>query len=145
MLRMSCCDHFSSHPRFINIFKRLLLWSRWANFAQISYGASRGNESLLKWSPSVDQDGCHAIYGKNLSKSSSPEPRMPWGWIFAQIIRDRRSTKVAQRIVVHWCLTFLRQGHSLPYAYVWAPYVWIEKLLRISNNFSSEASEPVLL
>ena len=26
----------------VNIFKRLLLWSRWANFAQISYGASLG-------------------------------------------------------------------------------------------------------
>ena len=46
----------------VNIFKRLLLWSRWANFAQISYGASLGweNERLLKWSRSVDQDGRHA-------------------------------------------------------------------------------------
>ena len=26
----------------VNIFKQLLLWSRWANFAQISYGASLG-------------------------------------------------------------------------------------------------------
>ena len=43
----------------VNIFKRLLLWSHWANFAQISYGASLGwgNEKLLKWSRSVDQDG----------------------------------------------------------------------------------------
>ena len=33
-------------------FKQLLLWSLWANFAQISYGASLGwgNEKLLKWS-----------------------------------------------------------------------------------------------
>ena len=46
----------------VNIFKRLLLWSRWANFAQISYGASLGwgNKKLLKWSLSVDQDGRHA-------------------------------------------------------------------------------------
>ena len=45
----------------VKIFKRLLLWSRWANFAQISYGASLGwgNEKLLKWSQSVDQDGRH--------------------------------------------------------------------------------------
>ena len=41
------------------------------------------------------------IYGKNLKKSS-PDPRMPWGWIFAQIIGDERSTKVAKIIVVHW-------------------------------------------
>ena len=46
----------------VNIFKRLLLWSPWANFAQISYGASlgRGNEKLLKWSRSIDQGGRHA-------------------------------------------------------------------------------------
>ena len=43
-------------PPSINIFKWLLLWSRWANFAQISCGASLGwgNERLLKWSWSVD-------------------------------------------------------------------------------------------
>ena len=35
----------------VNIFKQLLLWNRWANFAQISYGASLGwgNKKLLKW------------------------------------------------------------------------------------------------
>ena len=46
----------------VNIFKRLLLWSRWVNFAQISYGASLGwgKELLLKWSRFVDQDGRHA-------------------------------------------------------------------------------------
>ena len=60
---MSYCDHFSSVVRpSVNIFKRLLLWNRWANFAQISYGASLGwgNKKLLKWSRSVDQDGRHA-------------------------------------------------------------------------------------
>ena len=55
----------SVHPSVrpsVNNFKRLLLWNRWANFAQISYGASLGwgNEKLLKWSRSVDQDGRHA-------------------------------------------------------------------------------------
>ena len=39
--------------------KQLLLWSLWANFAQISYEASlgKGNKRLLKWSRFVDQDG----------------------------------------------------------------------------------------
>ena len=52
----------------VNIFKRLLLWSPGANFAQISYGVSLGweNEKLLKWSRSIDQDGRMPIYGKNL-------------------------------------------------------------------------------
>ena len=35
---------------------------------------------------------------------------MPCGWIFAQIIRDGRSTKVAKMMVVHWRLTFLRRS-----------------------------------
>ena len=36
----------------VNIFKQRLLRSPWANFVQISYGASLGwgNERLLKWS-----------------------------------------------------------------------------------------------
>ena len=77
MLRMSYCDHFSSivrpcvHPyvrQFVNILKRLLLWSRWANFAQISYGASLGwgNERLLKWSWSATKMAAMPVYGKNL-------------------------------------------------------------------------------
>ena len=178
---------------------------------------------------------------------------MLWGWIFAQIIGDGRSTKVAKIMVAHWCLTFLQQscfpmhwyGHHtfiwekcwefqmpfplkpldqccsnfiwsllslgedkiakmvvvhwprwplcpymvkifkfffsrtedalglnlctnlwglevcqsctfvfdlftassklLPYALVWAPYICMRKILRISNDFSSEASGPMLL
>ena len=34
----------------------------------------------------------------------------PRGWIFAQIIGDGRSTKVAKILVVHWHLTFLWGG-----------------------------------
>ena len=35
---------------------------------------------------------------------------MLWGWIFAWIIGDRGSTKVAKIKVIHWHLTFLWQG-----------------------------------
>ena len=49
-------------PSSVNIFKHLLLWNHWGNWAQILYGDSlgRGNESLFKWSWSHDQDGRHA-------------------------------------------------------------------------------------
>ena len=78
----------------------------------ISYGASLmwGNKRLLKLSRSVDQDGRHDHIWLKPLKNFYPELRMPWGWIFAQINGDGRSTKVAKRIVLCWCLTFLRQG-----------------------------------
>ena len=60
--------------------------------------------------------------------------------MFAYIIGNGRSTKVAKIIVIHSHLTFL-----LLYAFVWAPYICMEKMLIISNDFSSEASGPVLL
>ena len=45
---------------------------------------------------------------------------MHWGWIFAQIIGDGRSTKVAKMMVIHRCLTFFTVRSSLlPYVFVW--------------------------
>ena len=70
---------------------------------------------------------------------------MACGWIFAYIIWNGRSTKVAKIIVIHWQLTFYGQIKLLLYAFVWAPYICMEKMLIISNGFSSEASGPVLL
>ena len=49
---------------------------------------------------------------------------MPWGWIFAWIIGDGRSTKVAKRIVVCWCLTFLRQGQVHFPMHLYEPYTF---------------------
>ena len=108
-------------------FKRLLLWSLWANVAQISCGAflGQGNERLLKWLRS--KMAAMPIYGKNLWKSSSPEQRLPWGWIFAQIIGDGRSTKVAKMLVVHWRLTFLRQGQVCFLMHLYGPYTFVWK------------------
>ena len=93
-------------------FKQLLLSSLWANVAQISYGAflGWGNEKLLKWSRSVDQDGSHAHIWYKTFKNLLLQNRMPWRWTFAGIIGDGRSTNIAKRIVVRWRLTFLRQG-----------------------------------
>ena len=44
-------------------FKRLLLWNLCASVAQISFGTSlgQGNEKLLQWLRSIDQDGRHHI------------------------------------------------------------------------------------
>ena len=40
---------------------------------------------------------------------------------------------------------FKARSSLLLYAFVWAPYSCMEKMLIISNGFSSEASGPVLL
>ena len=71
---------------------------------------------------------------------------MACGWIFAYIIWNGRSTKVAKIIVIHWHLTFLRQGQVCFCMDLYGPHTFVwKKLLIISNGFSSEASGPVLL
>ena len=40
---------------------------------------------------------------------------------------------------------FTARSSLLPYAFVWAPYIRMGKMLRISNDFSSETSWPILL
>ena len=57
-----CMSSIHLNGKIVKSFKRLLLWSLWANFVQISYGATLGwgNKRLLKLSWSVDQDGRHA-------------------------------------------------------------------------------------
>ena len=53
------------------------------------------------------------IYGKNTHKFSSPEPRKLLGWILVHGIRDSRSTKFVQMMIVGWSLTFLQHGHEI--------------------------------
>ena len=40
---------------------------------------------------------------------------------------------------------FTARSSLLPYAFEWAPYICMGKMLRISDDFSSEASGPMLL
>ena len=49
---------------------------------------------------------------------------MPWGWIFARIIGDGRSTKNDKRIVVRWRLIFLRQGQVRVPMHLYEPYTF---------------------
>ena len=60
--RGQVCFPVYLYGKNVQNFKRLLLWSLWADVAQISFEASlgQGNERLLKWLPSIDQDGRHA-------------------------------------------------------------------------------------
>ena len=83
---------------------------------------------------------------KTFRKSFSPDQRMPWGWIFAQIIGDERSTKIAKMMVVHWRLTFLRRCQVCFRMHLYGPHTFVwKKHLIISNDTSSEASWPMWL
>ena len=56
-----CMGPIHLYVKNVDNFKWVLLWSLLASVAQISCGASLGqkNERLLKWSWSIDQNGCH--------------------------------------------------------------------------------------
>ena len=96
-----CMGPLHSYEKNIENFEQLLLWSPQANVAQISCWAWNGCCPLTKMA-------VMSIYCKNLKKSFSPEPSKPLGLIFAKIIGDRRSTKIAKMMVLCWHLTFLR-------------------------------------
>ena len=87
------------------------------------------------------------LYGKkHLKILFSTKQRMACGWIFAYIIWNWRSTKVSKIIVIHWHLTFFTARSFASVCICMGPiHLYGKKILIISNGFSSEASEPVLL
>ena len=50
------------------------------------------------------------IYGKNLKKSSTPEPIDPWPWNFVCSIVYASTTKVVQIITLGWLWHISGQG-----------------------------------
>ena len=80
------------------------------------------------------------IYGKNLKKSSSPEPIDWWPWNLVCSIVYGSSTKVVQIMTLGWPWPILRQGqiwsHRLLYGKNWKLFIfwkllqpWVSKLL----------------
>ena len=137
------------HPYMVETFKNLLLQNReclGAEPLQESSG-TRGLPKLLRivvcWHLTFLRQGqvCFPmhLYGKNLQKSSSPKPSLPYGWIFAYIIGNGRATKIAKLMVVHWHLITFRPSSVRPCV------CRCIHPLTFSNGFSSEAAEPILL
>ena len=61
---------------------------------------------------------------------------MPWGWLFAQIIWDGRSTKVAIILVVHWLLTFLWRGQVCFFMHWYGHHIFVwEKCWEFQMTF----------
>ena len=59
------------------------------------------------------------IYGKNLKKSSSPEPIDPWPWNLVCSIMYVSTTKVVQIKSLVWPWPILRQGQLVTWAFEW--------------------------
>ena len=68
------------------------------------------------------------IYGKNLKKSSSPEPTDQWPWNLVCSIVYVNTTKIVQIISLGWPWPILRQGqiwsHRLLYGKKWKLFIF---------------------
>ena len=152
MLRRSYSDHFLSivcasvHPSN-NIFKWLLLWSCWASFAQVIWSFLRlGKQKIakivmvcwLRWLPCpcmvktfknllLQNRGCLEAESLHKSLGKGGLPKLLKWWSYIDIWPFYGEVKFASPFV---CM---------------GPYICMGKMLRISNNFSSEASGPMLL
>ena len=80
------------------------------------------------------------IYGKNLKKSSSPEPLDRWPWNLVSSILYGSTTKIVQIMTLGWPWPILRQGqirsHRLLNGKKWKLFIfwkvlqpWVSKLL----------------
>ena len=120
-----------------NIFKRLLLWCRWVNFAQISCWASLGLGND-RWPFKM---AVMPIYGKKSLNIFFSVTEEVLGWILAQIVVDGRSIKVAKMMLVCWRLTFLRQSQVCFPMQFYGPHTFVfEKYWEFKNYFSEAAS-----
>ena len=72
-----------------------------------------------------------------------------WGCLGAESLHKSSGTGGLPKLLKWWLYIdiwpFQARSNLLPYAFVWAPYICMGKMLRISNDFFSEASGPMLL
>ena len=103
---------------------------------KISCGAflGWGKERLLKWLRSIDQDGRHAhIWSKSLKIFFSRTEDA----LGLNLCTNHQGREVYKTMMVlHCTLTFdffTTRSSLLPYAFVWAPYICMGKMWRIST------------
>ena len=151
MLRMSYCDHFSSVVRpcvrpSVNIFQTTSPLKPLSQFcSNFIWSLLRVGERKIakmvvvrrpRWPP--------CPYMVKTFKNLLLHNR---GCLGAESLHESSGTECQPKLLKYRTLTFdlfTARSSSLPYAFVWALYIWMGKLLRISNDCSSEASEPIL-
>ena len=109
-----------------NIFNFLFLRNRYAEWSQISCGASigRGTKVCSNGPGHMTKMAAMPIYGKNMKNSSSPEPKGRWPWKFVCSIKCSSTTKFVQMMTLGWSKPILRQGQ------IWFPMLLYGKKLK---------------
>ena len=135
-----CWPRWPPCPYMVKTFKNLLLYNRGSLGAE-SLHESSGTICQLKLLKELSYIDVWPFYGKvkfaslcicmssihlngKIVRVSNDFSSEAWGWIFAQIIGNERSTKVAKRIVVRWHLTFLGRGQVCFPMHLYEPHTF---------------------
>ena len=98
--------------KYVNIFKHLLLRNHW--LIEVKFHVEPpwdGGTKVCSNGPGhMTKMAAMPIYGKNLKKSSSPEPKGRWPWILVCNIGCSSTTKFVQMMTLGWPWPILRQG-----------------------------------
>ena len=85
-------------------------------------GCSNGPGHMIKMAAVL-------IYGKNLKKSSSPEPKGRWSWSLVFSIGCMSTTKFVQMMTLDWPWPILRPGQ------IWSLMLLYGKKVKQGNGF----------
>ena len=94
------------------LFKHLLLRNRLASLSQLNMEPpwDGGTKVCSNDQGDMTKMTVMPIYGKNLKKSSSPEPKGRWPWNLVCSIGCTSTTKFIQMMTLGWSWPILRQG-----------------------------------
>ena len=119
--RLSVC-----RPHSLNIFSKPL--------GQLKPNFHGGTKICSNGPGHMTKMATMSIYGKNLKKSSSPEPKGRWTWNLVCSIGCSSTTKFIQIMTLGWAWPILRQGQiwSLMLLYGKKVKQWIFQKLLLS-------------
>ena len=110
---------FSQNSKTVGSFGTKLHMKAWGRIGMKSYTNELGHMTNMAALPE---------YGKNLKKSSFPEPIDPWPWNLVCSIMYGSTAKIVQIMTLGWPWPILRQGqiwsHRLVYGKKWKLFIF---------------------
>ena len=109
-----CLSGRLPRPSSSIFFKHLLLRNHWPSQNQIHIKLlwDRETKTCSNGPGHINKMAAMPVYGRNLSKSSSPEQKGRWPWIAVRSIECTSSTKSVQTMTLGWHWPTLRPGRS---------------------------------